>query len=80
MGKHEPQMIIVDNSRLDRLEAHMAAIAKLLMNSQIKPKEEWLTISEAVEEYGLCASTIYRKARAGEIEVKGTGKARRYRF
>ena len=80
MGKHEPQMIAIDASALARLEAKVEALTKMMMNSQIKPKEEWLTISEAVEEYGLCASTIYRKARAGEIEVKGTGKARRYRF
>ncbi|WP_406736322.1 helix-turn-helix domain-containing protein [Thioclava sp. GXIMD4215] len=80
MGEQPRMMVMVDESRLNAMEAQLRNLCRLLEASNIKPKDEWLTAAQAAEQLGVSTQTIWRKATSGEIEAKGTGKARRYRL
>jgi len=47
------------------------------LGRRVAPPPEWLTIREAAETLGVAESTVRRWAKDGQIEARGSGKARR---
>ncbi|ANB33268.1 excisionase family DNA binding protein [Rhodovulum sulfidophilum] len=72
----EPQLIVIDQSRLDRIEEMLREALK----RPEPPKREWGTVSEAARHYRVTDSTVRRWISDGRVEARGVGKARRVRL
>ena len=63
-------------------EAVAEAVAPLAreiaaLRDKVSPPREWVTIQEAAEMNGVTTATIRNWIKAGQLEAKGRGKARR---
>jgi len=78
--KEDNMLIAIDASRIERLEDELRKLRAALDGATIKPRPEWIKISEAAEALGVSTDTIRRKVASGEIDAKGSGKTRRVRL
>ncbi|WP_414897683.1 helix-turn-helix domain-containing protein [Rhodovulum sp. YEN HP10] len=73
--RNAQQLIAVDAAALAEVLARLDRI-----EAKIAPPPQWLTVHEAAARLGCTASTIRRKIAAGEIEARGSGRARMVRL
>lgn len=72
--------MILTIPELDLLRAEIAALRAEIRGATITPVPQWVTVREAAERLGCTTRTIQRKADAGEIEARGSGKSRMVRL
>lgn len=60
-----------------RLRQEIRELKRTLEGCTIIPPPEWVSVSRAAELHGVASSTIHRWIASGQIEAKGSGKARR---
>lgn len=74
------QFTLVPVDRIDRLEAQIDKLLRIVERSTVTPAPEWVSVSEAARIEGCSATTIRRMVDAGKLEARGAGKARRVRL
>lgn len=63
----------------DLLRLVRDAVRSELAGATVTPQPEWLTMTQMCDMIGCSPDTVRRRVKCGEIEAKGTGKARLYR-
>ena len=74
------QFVMIPSDEWRSVQADLAAIREALTRAEIRPAPEWITRADAADALGVSPRTVDRMAEAGRIEVKGGGKARRFRI
>lgn len=76
----QAQLIAVDATALNELMKKVDRLETLISEANITPREKWLSIKDAAHVLKCDPSTVRRKISIGELEAKGTGKARRVKL
>lgn len=71
------QVDLATKADIDELRVMMQKVLENQSLSEMVPKPEWLTISEAASKLRVSESTIRRRIDQGDLEAKGAGKLRR---
>lgn len=67
---------LIDTAELTALHAKLDALSATLARVTIAPAPEWVTVAEAAKLHGVTTGTVRRWVRKGEIEARGSGRAR----
>lgn len=70
------QFVLVAAEDIASLRAEIAALRADIQRATISPENRWITIRDAAQRLGCSTRTIARKIDAGELEARGSGKAR----
>lgn len=71
---------IATKADVEAVMKEVSELKQLLTNVTISQPDEWMTIPKAAAQLECSESTIRRKINLGELEAKGSGKARRVRI
>ena len=73
-------LVAIDPDALEALTAEVRALRAELAELKQGGKGGWMTIPQAAAAYQVSESTLRRKAAAGAIEARGSGRTRMVRL
>ena len=72
----------IDAAIREAVAEAVAPLAKEIrdLRAKLDPPKEWVSVQEAADHYGVTPATIRRWISEGNLQAKGSGKARRVRI